>query len=231
MCGVAAQKTTGALLYIFGLLIAGAMMMATGSQFDAFDQTVGNPDTSNLQLFFWIYTVALFFAAIGMILEFGETFCGAEEEKGVEYFGGLLTLVSIFSLFGFGLGIAIYYDQTKFDTTTPSSISEISSLAWLSGIAGVLLIIGSLLVLKDLLCCTGDFRCDLLAAVQIINMFLAVLLTIFWFLWAGEQDESGYGAYRPGDANDQVRTYSYLIGVVYLLFALIGILKILGVFF
>merc|ERR1719461_1894741 len=121
--------------------------MAVGAEFDSFGD--GAPDVGNMQIFFWIYTVSLFFAAIGMILEFGETFCGEEQEKSTDYFGGLLTLIAIFALFGFGLGMAIYYDETKFNTTTPSSVGEISSLAWLSGMAGICLIIGSLLVLKD----------------------------------------------------------------------------------
>lgn len=221
MCSTTAQRSVGAVFYIIGFLVAGIMFCIIGSEYN-------KPDTSNDQLrtFFWIYAIALFFAAIGTILENGDRFCGEEDAKNVDYFGGLFQLVSVFAWSGFGAGIAHFYQDEQYWADRPTdtvintvSANERSSLAWLSGVAAIVFLVGSLLTMKRLLCCDG-FKFTMAVAKSFAEMFLCIILVVFWFLYADKLNKDlGETA-----ADDDRRTFSYLIGVVYIIFALVGIL-------
>jgi len=220
------MRSVGAVFYILGFLIAGVMFVVIGSEYNKDDT-----DNENLQTFYWIYAVSLFFAACGTILENGDRFCGGEELKEVDYFGGLFQLVAVFAWAGFGVGLAHYCEDNQYWTggdpslgESQTSADERSTLAWLSGVTAIVFAVGALLMLKDLLCCDG-FSCSITTAQAFANMFICILLVILWFLFADKLN-SNIG---ETDDDDKRRDYAYIIGVIYIIFALVGILSFLSI--
>lgn len=224
MCNSTGQRSVGVILYILGLLIAGVMFMVIGNEYNK-DPT----DYDKVKTFFWVYAIAMLIGTIGLILDNGDRFCGEEEFKDVDYFGGLFQVVSGFAWAGFGVGLAHYYEK-KFIGAAPTSGSlvknadERGSLAYLSGVAAIFYGFGGLLSLKKLLCCEG-FDCSMANIFNIVNMVLSVILIVFWFLFADRLEKDPQ--VQAGDKDR--RTFSYLIGVVYILMALMGSLMILEV--
>lgn len=220
------MRSVGAVFYILGFLIAGVMFIVIGSEYNK------NPtDNDNLSTFYWIYAVSLFFAACGTILENGDRFCGGEEVKEVDYFGGLFQLVAVFAWAGFGVGLAHFTeDEQYWNNGDPSqlesqeSADERSTLAWLSGVTAIVFAVGALLMLKELLCCDG-FSCSITTAQAFANMFICILLVILWFLFA---DKLNSNIGETGD-DDKRRDYAYIIGVIFIIFSLVGILSFLSI--
>jgi len=228
MCNATGQKISGAALYILGLLVAGVMLMVVGAEYN--DDNTNNDD---LGTYFWVYAIAMFVGAIGLVLENGDRFCGEEEIKNVEYFGGLFQVCAVFVWAALGWGLAHFYEDNQFwvggapPVVNLESATERASMAYMSGVAGIFYAFGSLFVLKKLLCCEGDF-CDMTFILSLINMFLMILLCVCWFVFADKlEDEPG----QEGKADDDRRTFSYLIGAVFLIMGVFGVLKILGVCF
>lgn len=226
MCNVTGQKITGAILYILGLLVAGVMLMVIGAEYNA-------DDTSNddLSTYFWVYAIAMLLGAIGLVLENGDRFCGEEEIKNVEYFGGLFQVCAVFAWAALGVGLAHFFEDGQFfigGLCNLESADERSSLAYMSGVAAIFFGFGSLFVLKKLLCCEGNF-CDMEFILSLINMFLMILLVVCWFVYADKMEDDPCA--ESGSAVDDRRTMTYLIGTVFLLMGIFGVLKILGVCF
>jgi len=217
MCNVTIFRSAGAGLYVLGLLVGGVMFCVIGAQYN---ETA--PDNTDLKTYFWVYAIAMVLAAIGLVLDNGNRFCGEEEFKGVDYFGGLFQVVSVFAWGALGVGIAHYYEDALF--AAPTSGEERGSLAYLSGVAAILYGFGSLFTLKKLLCCEG-FSCDMASIFNIVNMVLCILLIVFWFVFADKLEEDP--AAEAGD--DDRRTFAYLLGVVYILMGLMGSLLIVDV--
>jgi len=217
MCNSSGQRTIGAVLYILGLLVAGVMFMVIGNEYN---QAI--TDFDHLNTYFWVYAIAMLIGTIGLVLDNGDRFCGEEEFKDVDYFGGLFQVVSGFAWAGFGVGIAHYYETAL--ATVPSSADERGSLAYLSGVAAIFYGFGALFTLKKLLCCEG-FSCDMTSIFNMVNMVLCILLIVFWFVFADKLEENP--ASSAGD--DDRRTFAYLLGVVYILMGLMGSLLILDV--
>lgn len=226
------MRTIGAVFYILGFLVAGVMFMVIGAEFNK-DDEASNDD---LRTYFWIYAVSLFFAAIGTILENGDRFCGEEEQKNVDYFGGLFQLVAVFAWAGFGIGLAHFFEDEQYFTqgTNPrnafvntESADERANLSWLSGVAAIVYMVGSVLSMRQLLCCEG-FSCTMSVAVNIANIFLCLILVIFWFLFADRINvfDSFLDPNLILEDPNKISTYSYLIGVVYIIIGLVGALKI-----
>lgn len=218
MCNTLVQKYTGSVLYILGLLIAGGMMLGVGSEYNK-----DTPDNDDMRNFFWIYFVALLLVAIGMVLEFGDSFCsGGKNLMGdgpaaCLYFAGLFVLVGFFALSTFGMGFAIYFDDSKYSDADTSS--QMAGLGFLSGAASIFIALGSIMTMGDLLCCTGKFACNFMSAVSFTNLFCTILLAVFFFLIGDKYD----GA--DADMKDDLRTYYYLVGVIFVIMGLIGLLK------
>jgi len=202
-------------LYILGLLVAGVMFMVIGSEYNQ-----SSTDYDKLNTFFWVYAISMLIGTIGLILDNGDRFCGEEEVKDVEYFGGLFQVVSGFAWAGFGVGLAHYYEANQ----VTIAAEERENLAWMSGVAAIFYGFGGLLSLKQLLCCEG-FSCGLGNIFQIVNMILSVMLIVFWFVFADKLNTDPASA--AGD--DDRRTFSYLIGVVYILMGLMGVLLMFGI--
>lgn len=226
MCNPTGQKITGGILYILGLLVAGVMFMIIGAEYNKDDT-----DNDKLRDYFWGYSISLLLGAIGLVLENGDRFCGEEEVKNVAYFGGLFQVCAVFAWSALGVGFAHFYDSAQaWIGGTPAggpnleSADERASFAYMSGVASIFFGFGSLFVLKKLLCCEGNF-CDMEFILSLINMFLMILLTVCWFLYAVALEDSPL---EDGDDEDDRRTYSYLIGVVFLIMGIFGVLKILG---
>lgn len=221
------MRSVGAVFYILGFLIAGVMFIVIGSEYGKDDT-----DNENLSTFYWIYAVSLFFAACGTIMENGDRFCGGEELKEVDYFGGLFQLVAVFGWAGFGVGLAHFtQDEQYWVNGDPSqgadqtSADETGTLAWLSGVTAIVFAVGAFLMLKDIICCDG-FSCSVMTAQAFANMFICVLLVILWFLFADVINDN------PGeetDDDDKRRDYAYIIGVILIIFALVGILSFLSI--
>jgi len=217
MCNSTGQRGAGAILYILGLLVAGVMFMVIGNEYN---QSSTNYD--HLNTYFWVYAIAMLIGTIGLILDNGDRFCGEEEFKDVDYFGGLFQVVSGFAWAGFGVGIAHYYEASL--VAAAGSADERGNLAYLSGVAAIFYGFGSLFLLKKILCCEG-FDCGMGSILNIVNMVLSILLIVFWFLFADRLEKDP--ASNTGD--DDRRTFSYLLGVVYLLMGLLGTLLVLDV--
>jgi hypothetical protein len=220
MCNSTGQRSTGAVLYILGLLIAGVMFMVIGSEYNK-DPT----DYDHLKTYFWVYAISMLIGTIGLILDNGDRFCGEEEFKDVDYFGGLFQVVAGFAWAGFGVGMAHYYEAGVLNLpSTSAAADERGNLAYLSGVAAIFYAFGSLFTLKRLLCCEG-FSCDMASIFNIVNMLLCILLIVFWFVFADKLEKDPL--LQSGDKDR--RTFSYLLGVVYILMGLMGSLLVLDV--
>jgi len=217
MCTPMIFRSAGAGLYVLGLLVAGVMFMIIGSEYND-----NAPDQKDLKTFFWVYAIAMVLAAIGLVLDNGNRFCGEEEFKGVDYFGGLFQVVSVFAWGALGVGLAHYYENGTFAVINANE--ERSALGWLSGVAAIFFGLGALFMLKEILCCEG-FNCNMITIFEITNMVLQLALIVFWFLWANEMDKAGTCCKKEKD----LTTYSYLIGVIYILMALLGSLLFLDI--
>jgi hypothetical protein len=137
----------------------------------------------------------------------------------------------VFAWAGFGVGIAHFYEDAQYwaDSPTDSVISEEaaterSTLAWLSGVTAIVFALGSFLMLKDIICCDG-FSCSIATAQAFANMFICVLLVILWFLYA----EKLNGDLGESDDDNKRRDYAYIIGVIFIIFSLVGILSFLSI--
>lgn len=220
MCSSKALQSVGGLLYILGLVTAGVMFIVIGVEYD--DNSTNN---DFLRTYFWVYAIAMFLGTVGLVLENGDRFCGEEEVKQIDYFGGIFQVVAGFAWAGFGAGIAFFYADTQYfdglGGVNMTSADERENLAWLSGIAAIFYAFGSLFVLKELLCCEG-FRCGLDLFYNLGNVLLMILLVVFWFLFADALGE------QPGvnAGDDDRRNWSFAIGVFFLIAGLSGVLKI-----
>jgi len=221
MCNSTGQRSVGAVLYILGLLVAGVMFMVIGSEYNK-----SNTDYEKLNTFFWVYAISMLIGTIGLVLDHGDRFCGEEEFKDVDYFGGLFQVVAGFAWAGFGVGIAHYYEKNLHSAA--GSADERGSLAYLSGVAAIFYGFGSLFTLKKLLCCEG-FDCGMASIFNIVNMVLCILLIVFWFVFADKLENDPAGSANVNDGDKDRRTFAYLIGVVYILMGLMGTLLILDV--
>jgi len=217
MCNVTIFRSAGAGLYVLGLLVGGVMFCVIGAQYN---ETA--PDNTDLKTYFWVYAIAMVLAAIGLVLDNGNRFCGEEEFKGVDYFGGLFQVVSVFAWGALGVGIAHYYEDSTFQLANANE--ERGALGWLSGVAAIFFGLGALFMLKEILCCEG-FACNMITIFEITNMVLQLALIVFWFLWANEMEDVGLCCTKQKD----LTTYSYLIGVIYILMALLGSLLFLDI--
>lgn len=215
MCNSTGQRSVGAILYILGLLVAGVMFMVIGSEYNQ-----SSTDYDKLKTYFWVYAISMLIGTIGLILDNGDRFCGEEEVKDVEYFGGLFQVVSGFAWAGLGVGLAHYYEANLVSVAW----EEREHLAWLSGVAAIFYGFGALFTLKQLLCCEG-FSCGLSAIFQIVNMVLSIMLIVFWFMFADKLSKDPADDKGDGDR----RTFSYLLGVVYILMGLMGVLLMFGI--
>lgn len=227
MCNTIITRSSGAGLYVLGLLVAGVMFMVIGAQYNE-----DNPKQKDLKTFFWVYSIAMLLAAIGLVLDNGNRFCGEEEFKGADYFGGLFQVVAVFAWAALGVGIAHYYEDSTYGAL--GAADERSALAWLSGVASIFFAFGALFMLKEILCCEG-FKCNMVTIFEITNMVLQLALVVFWFLWAEKMSKAGNpallatGAFGLLTKEKDLTTYSYLIGVVYILMALLGSLLFLDI--
>lgn len=222
MCSPTIFRSAGAGLYVLGVLVAGVMFMVIGAQYGD-----SNPDNDDLKTFFWVYSIAMLLGAIGLVLDNGNRFCGEEEFKGVDYFGGLFQVVAVFSWAALGVGIAHYYENgvlAPLGVLTDRS-EERAALGWLSGVAAIFFGLGALFMLKEILCCEG-FACNMITIFELTNMVLQLALIVFWFLWANQMDDDGMFA---GTKQSDLSTYSYLIGAIYILMALLGSLLFLDI--
>lgn len=210
MCSSNIQRSTGGIVYTLGLLVAGVMFIVIGSEYND-DST----DYDHLRDYFWVYAIAHFVGTCGLILDNGGRFCGEEEIKDVEYFGGLFQVVAGFAWAGFGVGLARYYESAYVTV----GADERGSLAYLSGVAAIFFGFGAILTLKKLICCEGGFQCNIASIIGLTNTLLSILLIIFWFLFADKLEEDP--ASNAGD--DDRRTFSYLLGIIYILMSFGGV--------
>jgi len=203
------MRSIGAAVYILGMLVAGVMFIVIGTEYGD-----SNPDQDNLNAYFWVYAIAMILAGIGLVVDNGNRFCGEEETKGVDYFGGLFQICAVLAWGGFGFGLAFYYDDGGSGFSMPTADEERAALAWMSGVAAIFFGFGSLFMLKEILCCEG-FKCNMMTIFEMVNMVLQLALIVFWFLLADRLDGANL-------TRSDMDTYAYIIGIIYILMALLG---------
>lgn len=214
MCTPTLMRSMGAGLYILGMLVAGVMFIVIGAEYGE-----NTPSNDDLNVYFWVYAISMLLAAIGLVVDNGNRFCGEEEFKGVDYFGGLFQICAVFTWAALGVGFAHYYsdDVVGNAVTALAAFDERSALAWLSGVAAIFFAFGSLFMLKEILCCEG-FSCNMMTIFEIANMVLQIALIVFWFLFADVLNKETPTA----SEEDNHETYAYLIGIIFIIMALLG---------
>jgi len=162
-------------------------------------------------------------AAVGIILEKEQVFCGDNIYKKLGYFAGLLELVGIFGMGAFGFGLAVYFSAGKNKTDDAMSLSayERRDLSSTIAISSIVYLLGAVLSIVELHRKGGGFSISRFLLSH-FNAFMCLLLTIFWFLFADVIVDT------TDTAKTRTKDYAYVIGIVLLTTGFGGFLKCVG---
>jgi len=218
VCTPECMKFSGAAMYAVGFVAAGIAFIMVGVHYDKTPS-----DFHDVHYDIWVYAWALMVAAVGIILETEQVFCGDDTHRNVGYFAGLFELVGIFGMGAFGFGLAMYFSNVK--NSTEADMLEYASdrrdLCSMIAVSSIVYLLGAVLVVIDLYC-KGKSLCCVRSILSYVNMFMCILLTIMWFLLAGTMVST------KANADKTAEEYAYVIGVVLILTGLAGFLKCVG---
>jgi len=219
MCTPECMKFSGAAMYAVGLVAAGIAYIMVGVHYDKTP-----PDFHDAHYDIWVYAWALMVAAVGIILDTEQVFCGDDTHRNVGYFAGLFELVGIFGMGAFGFGLAVYFSNVKNydDETILEYASDRRDISCMIAVSSIVYLLGAVLVVVDLYC-KGKFLSSIRSMLSFFNMLMCILLTIMWFLFADAMVST------KKNADKHAREYAYVIGVVLILTGLAGFLKCIGV--
>jgi len=219
VCTPECMKGSGAAMYVIGFIAAGIAFIMVGVQYD---KTPADFHTVHYDI--WVYAWALMVAAVGIILDTEQVFCGDDTHRNVGYFAGLFELVGIFGMGAFGFGLAVYFSNVKNydDETILEYASDRRDISCMIAVSSIVYLLGAVLVVVDLYC-KGKFLSSIRSMLSFFNMLMCILLTIMWFLFADAMVST------KKNADKHAREYAYVIGVVLILTGLAGFLKCIGV--
>jgi len=218
VCTPECMKYSGAAMYAAGFVAAGIAVIMVGAQYDKTPA-----DFHDVHYDIWIYAWALMVAAVGIILETQQVFCGDDTHRNVGYFAGLFELVGIFGMGAFGFGLAVYFSNVKNDDD--AAISEYADdrrdICSMIAVSSIVYLLGAVLVVVDLFR-KGKSLCSIRSILSYFNMLMCILLTTMWFLFAGAMVST------KKNADKTAREYALVIGIVLILTGLAGHLKCIG---
>lgn len=218
VCTPECMKFSGAAMYVVGFVAAGIGFIMVGVQYDKTPA-----DFHDVHYDVWIYAWALMVAAVGIILETEQVFCGDDTHRNVGYFAGLFELVGIFGMGAFGFGLAVYFSNVN--NVDDAAISEYADdrrdLCSMIAVSSIVYLLGAVLVVVDLFC-KGKSLCSIRSILSYFNMLMCILLTTMWFLFAGAMVST------KKNADKTAREYALVIGIVLILTGLAGHLKCIG---
>jgi len=215
VCTTQCMKAIGAAMYIIGFFAAGIAFIMAGVHYDKTPS-----DFHDVHYDIWIYAWALMIAAVGIILETEQEFCGDDTDRKWGYFAGLFELIGIFGMGSFGFGLAVYFSNAKnldLDTMDVYA-SDRRDLSCMIAVSSIFYLLGAVLVILD----KGLF--NVASLLSYFNVLMCILLTIFWFLYA---DAMVVGTSNSGF--DKAKEHAYVIGTILTLTGLAGFLKCIGV--
>jgi len=208
------MKASGAAMYVIGFFAAGIAFIMAGVHYDKTPA-----EFHDVHYDIWVYGWALIIAAVGIILETEQEYCGDDTDRKWGYFAGLFELVGIFGMGAFGFGLAVYFSNVKNedDETISLYASDRRDISCMIAVSSIFYLLGSVLVVVD----RGMF--SLSSVLSYFNMLMCVLLTTFWFLYASAMVGT------TDSADDRAKEYAYVIGTILILTGLAGFLKCIGV--
>jgi len=217
-CTPECMKFSGAAMYVIGFVAAGIAFIMVGVQYDKTPA-----DFHDVHYDCWVYAWALTVAAVGIILETEQVFCGDETHRNVGYFAGLFELVGIFGMGAFGFGLAVYFSNVKNDSddTILEYAPDRRDISAMIAVSSIVYLLGAVLVVVDLIC-KEKFFSSVRSILSFFNMLMCILLTIMWFLFASAMVSTKKNADR------HAREYAFVIGIVLILTGLAGFLKCIG---
>jgi len=215
VCRQTCMKSLGATMYVLGFLVAGAMFICVGAEFDKI-----TPDLSDVHYYIWVYAWALMATAVGIILETEQLFCGDYTNRRVGYFAGLFELVGIFGMGALGFGLAVYFSDSKNSDAAATSVSanDRRDLSSMIAVSSLVYLLGAVLMAVHF-CREGKQCCNVYSALRYLNMVICVVLSIFWFLLADAMVSTS------SNVLNRLKAYSYVIGSLLLLTGVFGFLK------
>jgi len=218
VCTPECMKFSGAAMYVVGFFASGIAFIMVGVQYDKTPS-----DFHDVHYDIWVYAWALMLAAVGIILDTEQVFCGDDTHRNVGYFAGLFELAGIFGMGAFGFGLAVYFSNVKNDDD--AAISEYAydrrDLCSMIAVSSFWYLLGAVLVVVDQYC-KEALLCSVRSMLSYLNMFMCLLLTIMWFLFASAMVST------KDNADKTAREYAYVIGVVLMVTGLAGFLKCIG---
>jgi len=218
VCTPECMKYSGAAMYVIGFVAAGIAFIMVGVQYDKTPS-----DFHDVHYDIWVYAWALMVAAVGIILETEQVFCGDDTHRNVGYFAGLFELVGIFGMGAFGFGLAVYFSNVKNvdDATISEYANDRRDLCSMIAVSSIVYLVGAVLLVVDVYRKVNSL-CSIRSILSYFNMFMCILLTTMWFLFAADMVSTRKNADRGA------REYAYVIGVVLILTGLAGFLKCIG---
>jgi len=210
VCTPQCMKASGAAMYVVGFFAAGIAFIMVGVHYDKTPA-----DFHDVHYDIWIYAWALLIAAVGIILETEQEFCGDDRVRNWGYFAGLFELVGIFGMGAFGFGLAMYFSNVKNEDDNAISLyaSDRRDLSSMIAVSSIFYLLGAV---------PGKGLCSFTSLVSCFNMVMCILLTIFWFLFASSMVGT------TDSADDRAMEYAYVIGVILTITGLAGFLKCIG---
>jgi len=208
------MKASGALMYVVGFFSAGIAFIMVGVHYDKTPA-----DFHDVHYDIWVYGWALMLAAVGMIMETEQEYCGDDTDRKWGYFAGLFELVGVFAMGAFGFGLAVYFSNVKNedDATISLYASDRQDISCMIAVSSIFYLLGAVLVVVD----EGLFSLN--SVLRYFNMLMCIMLTIFWFLFASVMVGTTDGA------DKSAKEYAYVIGTILILTGLAGFLKCIGV--
>jgi len=213
VCTPQCMKASGVAMYVIGFFAAGIAFIMVGVHYEKTPA-----DFHDVHYDVWVYAWALVIAAVGIILETEQEFCGDDTDRNWGYFAGLFELVGIFGMGAFGFGLAMYFSNAKNEDDVAISLyaSDRRDISCMIAVSSIFYLLGAVLVVVD----KGLF--SFTSLLSYFNMVMCILLTIFWFLFASAMVGT------TDSADERAMEYAYVIGVILTLTGLAGFLKCIG---
>jgi len=167
VCTPQCMKVSGAAMYVIGFFAAGIAFIMVGVHYDKTPA-----DFHDVHYDICLYAWALMSAAVGIILETEQEFCGDDTDRNWGYFAELFEVVGIFGMGAVGFGLAMYFLNAKNEDDDAISLyaCDRRDLSSMIAVCSIFYLLGAIPVVSD------KGLCSYASLVSYFNMVICTLL-------------------------------------------------------